>query len=271
MTDAELLQALDRLKAIMIAVATGGPRISEAQAEFTQLYDDISSELASRQIKNPLPYRDLWEWYGHYSAGDMPKWQQRRVFVNNLFRDLVRGIQEGHARREPPDLPRQPEMAARSDAMQWDVFVSHASEDKDDFARPLAQRLQASGLRVWFDAFTLTVGDSLRQSIDRGLARSRYGVVVISPDFLKKQWPQIELDGMIAREVAGVKVILPVWHKLGIDEVRASSPILAGRLAVSSETGIEHVAQELLRAIRREEQTEESPLTDVESATNAIQ
>jgi hypothetical protein len=70
--------------------------------------------------------------------------------------------------------------------MEWDVFISHASEDKEDFVRLLAERLRTHGLRVWYDDFTLTVGDSLRRSIDRGLARSRYGIVVISPNFLRK-------------------------------------------------------------------------------------
>lgn len=80
------------------------------------------------------------------------------------------------------------------------------SEDKTTLVAPLAARLRDHGLRVWYDDFTLTVGDSLRRSIDRGLARSRYGIVVISPDFLKKEWPQKELDGLVAREVdlAGV-------------------------------------------------------------------
>jgi TIR domain len=76
--------------------------------------------------------------------------------------------------------------------------------------RPLAERLRSSGLRVWYDEFTLTVGDRLRQSIDHGLAISRFGIVVISPNFLNKNWPQNELDGLVARETNGVKVILPV-------------------------------------------------------------
>src|ERR1700682_2844646 len=115
--------------------------------------------------------------------------------------------------------------------MEWDVFISHASEDKASFVGPLATCLQEHGLRVWYDDFTLTVGDSLRRSIDRGLARSRFGIVVISPDFLKKEWPQKELDGLVAREIDGAKVILPVWHNLGAEEIRAYSPTLADRLA----------------------------------------
>jgi hypothetical protein len=140
-------------------------------------------------------------------------------------------------------------------AMEWDVFISHASEDKDDFVRHLAERLRRAGLRVWFDEFTLTVGDSLRRSIDRGLASSRYGIVVISPNFLQKDWPQRELDGLVAREVDGVKVILPVWHNIGADEIRRYSPTLADRVAVSSSRGIDHVTSQLMQAIQKDNPT----------------
>jgi TIR domain len=135
--------------------------------------------------------------------------------------------------------------------MEWDVFISHASEDKEGFVRQLVKRLQEHGLRVWFDEFTLTLGDGLRRSIDSGLARSRYGIVVISPDFLKKDWPQKELDGLVAREIDGVKVILPVWHNIGAAEIRAHSPMLADRLAVSSSKGLDHVTDRLLKAIHQ--------------------
>jgi hypothetical protein len=135
--------------------------------------------------------------------------------------------------------------------MDWDVFISHASEDKEDFARPLANRLREKGLRVWFDEFTLTIGDSLRRSIDQGLAKSRYGVVVISPDFLKKEWPQKELDGLVSREIGGVKVILPVWHNVGATEIRTCSPMLADRLAAASSKGLDLVTEQLLEAMRR--------------------
>src|SRR5271168_1345234 len=139
----------------------------------------------------------------------------------------------------------------RDAAMEWDVFISHASEDKESFVRPLANRLQEQGLWVWFDELTLTVGDSLRRSIDRGLAKSQYGIVVISPHFLQKEWPQKELDGLVAREIDGVKVILPVWHNISAAEIRAYSPPLADRLAVSSSKGLDHVTDELLKAIRQ--------------------
>jgi hypothetical protein len=102
----------------------------------------------------------------------------------------------------------------------WDVFISHAWEDKEDIARPLAEASRRKGLRVSYDEFALTLGDSLRRSIERGLAQSRYGVVILSPDFFGKEWPQKELDGLTAREVGSGKVILPIWHNVTWEDVR---------------------------------------------------
>lgn len=128
----------------------------------------------------------------------------------------------------------------------YTAFVSHASEDKDEIARPLTEALLALGHKIWFDEFTIKIGDSLRRTIDRGLANSRFGIVILSPSFLSKNWPQYELDGMVAREVAGQKVILPIWHKLSKNEVLAYSPTLADKLALSTSN---YTIDELAKAI----------------------
>ena len=132
---------------------------------------------------------------------------------------------------------------------KWDVFISHASEDKDGFVRPLAESLQKRGLSVWFDEYELKVGDSLRESIDRGLSRSRFGIVVFSPHFFEKQWPQNELNGLVTRETGGAKVILPVWHNVDAEAVRTVSPVLADRVATSSSKGLKRVTEHLMQAI----------------------
>ena len=132
---------------------------------------------------------------------------------------------------------------------EWDVFISHASEDKDDFVRPLAEGLEQRGLRVWFDESTLKVGDSLRRSIDRGLTHSKFGIVVISNHFLNKEWPQRELDGLASREHDGVRVILPIWHNIDAKAVREASPMLADRVAISSSENLERVIEDLLQVI----------------------
>ena len=84
---------------------------------------------------------------------------------------------------------------------EYDVFISHASEDKNEVARPLAEALRANGLSVWYDEFELRIGDSLRRKIDKGIANSNFGIIVISRDFISKGWTNYELDGLITRAV----------------------------------------------------------------------
>ena len=137
----------------------------------------------------------------------------------------------------------------------WELFMCHASEDKDEIARPLAQRLKSCGLKVWYDDDALVLGDSLRRSIDEGLAKSKYGIVILSPSFFRKNWPQVELDGLIAREKNGIGVILPVWHNIDFDGVLERSPILAGRYAAKSSEGIEMVTEKILIAIKKKNES----------------
>ena len=117
---------------------------------------------------------------------------------------------------------------------EYDVFISHASEDKDGFVRPFAEKLVAAGVRPFYDEMSLVWGDSLRRRIDEGLARSRFGVVVLSKPFFAKDWPQRELDGLVQLEIAGQSRILPIWHEISKDEVARFSPTLADKLALST-------------------------------------
>jgi hypothetical protein len=130
--------------------------------------------------------------------------------------------------------------------MMWDVFISHASEDKEEIARPLAEALQQAGLKVWYDEFSLKLGDSLRRSIDQGLRDSKFGLVILSPNFFAKEWTQRELDGLTAREIVGDKVILPVWHKVTFQDVLGYSPVLADKFGVSTDQGLEAVVKRIL-------------------------
>jgi hypothetical protein len=153
--------------------------------------------------------------------------------------------------------------------MDYDLFISHASEDKE-FVRPLAAELQGAGLRVWLDELELRLGDSLRRTIDGGLARSKYGVVVLSPAFLQKEWPNKELDGLFARESGGEKVVLPIWHNVSASDIAKLSPLLADRLAVSTSTGLKHVADQVIRAVRASAGAEPRYLASCESEEQTL-
>jgi small GTP-binding protein len=132
---------------------------------------------------------------------------------------------------------------------EWDFFISHASEDKEQVARPLADALKEKGYQVWLDKDTLTVGDSLRRSIEQGLLKSRFGIVIFSPAFFAKEWPLAELDGLFAIELAdNKKVILPVLYNITHDELRRKSLIIASKITVSYSKGLEQVVSEIIKA-----------------------
>ncbi len=132
-----------------------------------------------------------------------------------------------------------------------DVFISHASEDKGDIVRPLANALSDCGLDVWYDEFSLRIGDSLRQKIDRGLANSRVGLVVLSPSFIDKGWTNYELDGIVTRTVSGEQILLPIWHNITKQQVVDFSPSLADKVARSTATHtVEEIAAEIAELIQ---------------------
>lgn len=128
-----------------------------------------------------------------------------------------------------------------------DFFISFAGEDRASVAQPLALALQARGFSVWFDEFELAVGDSLSAKIDEGLAKSRFGVVILSKSFFRKNWPRRELAGLTARQTStGTKVTLPVWHGVEHSDVVRFSPPLADLKATSTAKGIDQVADDVL-------------------------
>lgn len=120
--------------------------------------------------------------------------------------------------------------------VQYDVFVSHAWEDKESFVEEFVQELQKLNLRVWYDKKQIKWGDSMRAKIDEGLRKSKFGVAVLSPDYIKegKYWTKAELDGLFQLESVNGKMLLPVWHNLTKKEVMAYSPIIAGKLAMNT-------------------------------------
>jgi hypothetical protein len=158
---------------------------------------------------------------------------------------------------EDVEMPLQGTAPRSPHLMQHDVFICHASEDKEAVARPLAEALREQHIDVWYDEFSMKVGDSLREAIDRGLASARYGVVVVSPSFFTKRWTQRELNGLVAREMSeDRKLVLPVWHDVELSDVVKHSPPLGDIIATRSSFGLDRMCADLIRTIR----PDESPL-----------
>jgi hypothetical protein len=141
--------------------------------------------------------------------------------------------------------------------MQHDIFICHASEDKSLLVRPLAEALREQQIDVWYDEFSIKIGDSLRQAVDRGLAGARFGVVVLSPAFFAKSWTHWELSGLVSRMMRERRgLVLPLWHNVGPAEVGEYSPPLSDIRALQSTVGVEALCSEIIKVVR----PQESPL-----------
>jgi hypothetical protein len=229
--------------AVFLAIHTGKRKIKTV----TQLAD--ITKLGRKRVLEEgikLAHRDIVTQVKH--QGEVA--YQRDNFYYAHRKDIVRRFNQPQARNESPiapaprrvrivPAPRNRRPVQRRTAKRYDLFSSHASEDKAAIARPLYVALTKAGVSVWFDEAVLKLGDSLGGRIDEGLYRCRYGLVILSPKFFAKHWPKRELDGLVARETAsGKKRILPIWHNLSKEQVTRFSPTLAGRLAGNSKEGI---------------------------------
>jgi hypothetical protein len=164
----------------------------------------------------------------------LPPIQQGREELQRIAENLA---EEAPARTESPDRT-------------YDVFISHATEDKDEVVRPLAHALRERSVNVWYDEFELRVGDSLRRKIDAGIARSRFGLVILSPAFFAKGWAQYELDGLVTMALSAKQVLLPVWHGVSKDEVIRHSASLADKVALrTADYSVTEIAAEIASVV----------------------
>lgn len=149
------------------------------------------------------------------------------------------------------------QFADSKDSSEYDVFVSHAWEDKEDFVDEFVQALKDRDIKVWYDKTKIKWGDSMRAKIDDGLRKSKFGVAVLSPNYIAegKYWTKAELDGLFQLESINGKTLLPIWHNLTKKQVMEFSPIIASKLAMNTASMTpDEIADELLKMIVPEEE-----------------
>lgn len=147
------------------------------------------------------------------------------------------------------------------------LFICHATEDKPSFVRELAEALRER-YDVWYDEYSITLGDSLRQKIDSGLRKCDFGIVVLSKAFFEKDWAQKELDALLTLESGSRKIILPIWKGVTLEDVKRFSPLLAGRFAVKASLGIDAVVSAIEAAVDSSERTKQ--MDDLAAARDAL-
>ena len=150
------------------------------------------------------------------------KWMLNRVlFQKSLFRTLTTPKKFSYADRS----------VANRDAFEYDIFLSHASENKHEVIQ-LKEQLELDGCRVWMDIGVIKPGFSITRTINQGLMACRYAAVILSPSFFQKEWTQLELEFLLQLEERAGEIIIPVWHNIEEGEIRKHSDGLADRLAL---------------------------------------
>jgi TIR domain len=147
--------------------------------------------------------------------------------------------------------------------MKYDLFISHASEDKQPFADRLARALREEGYRVWYDEFVLQPGRSLRRSIDEGLAESAVGVVILSPNFFRKEWALRELDALTSQQTYDQKLLIPIWLNVTREDVARQSPLLVDRIAVPAVKGFDYVIGKIKTQINATDKLTDRELDEI--------
>jgi hypothetical protein len=133
---------------------------------------------------------------------------------------------------------------------RYDVFISHAVEDKMAIANELYDALVAKGVKVWYSGKELSIGERLIDTIFQGLDKCRFGVVILSPTYLTKIWALGEFFTFLRREQQENKnLILPVLYDITPEELAARYPLMADIVAVRATKGIDYVATEICRAV----------------------
>ena len=141
-------------------------------------------------------------------------------------------------------------MGSAPESYEFDVFISHASEDKARFVEPLLVALKERGVRYWYDGEQIGLGADFRRRMDDGLTKSRFGVVILSPNFFKR-WTQAELSALFEQEASlDMTRILPVRCDLDHATVVNRLPLLSARADVSWEKGVAAVADQIRDAVR---------------------
>ena len=130
----------------------------------------------------------------------------------------------------------------------YDVFISHAYEDQNEFAGQLALLLKKKGLKVWYSGFELKLGASITASVNEALQKSRFGIVLLSPVYLTKIWAMKELEALMMTETEGNR-ILPILHGISVETLRKKMPLLADKYAVSSRRGMNYVLSKILAVV----------------------
>lgn len=123
-----------------------------------------------------------------------------------------------------------------------DIFLCHAWADRNTTAMELCELLEREGISVWFSEKSVMLGSNLMREIDRGLARSRAGLVLATESFVAR----LKAEGVADKELSALlarDLLVPIVHGITYEQLREESPLLASRSGLdTAENSMEEIA-----------------------------
>ena len=163
-------------------------------AQSTKKQANLSKEIASKQKKHSDRSASL-------IKEQEKDAKEKSVSQDNVLKSYelkIKSLQQQMDKFQINDITESVKnnIYGQDNSINYDVFISHASEDKESFVNDLVEELTKLGVKVWYDKLCIIWGDSLRSKIDEGLRNSKYGIVILSEAYIKKGWTQYELEGL---------------------------------------------------------------------------
>lgn len=227
------LKQISQLEKEMARSATKQVSLAKEIARKQKILSDKTASLSQEQMKETKKQQE----------------EQKKLHIN--YERQIKSLQSKIKRQSIIENSNTSHnLYEQNNNAKYDVFISHATEDKEDFVDELVLELQQLDIKVWYDKICIKWGESLRSKIDEGLRNSKFGIVVLSQAYIRKGWTQYELEGLFNIEMTNGKTILPIWHNITKSQVQQFSPTIAGRLAMNStmQTPSE-IAQELAQIL----------------------
>lgn len=213
---------------------------------------NIGKKISEKRTKRNDAYKKMQKAQQDEDKKKEKQMKNMQASYENRVRELTNQLSA------KPIIPETIHIYAEADE-EYDVFVSHAWEDKEGFVDEFVTELEKLNIKVWYDKQRIKWGDSMRARIDEGLKKSKFGIAVISPDYIAdgKYWTKAELDGLFQLESVNGKMLLPIWHNITKQQVMNYSPIIASKLAMTTASmTAEEIAKEM-KSLLSEEAEEE--------------
>lgn len=222
-------------------------KIVEKQKELSKLYEDYSksektiNETQTKLDKEQAKQQDKLQKSINSSKKDN----------HNLMAQLLSNSDQINA------LSKQVKATAKQKGLiEFDVFLSHSSLDKEEYVSELSNKLTNKGLKVFEDEKVFEIGQSQTQMMNMGILNSRFVVVFLSRNFIESGWSKYEFISFLNREINEDNIIiLPIWHEISIEEVREYNPYLVDKHALStSKFSIDEMTEKIYTVVEKSKQ-----------------